>query len=234
MHRHSLTRLSILVTAFLVVFPWNASASDPIPPTSATIEVIGRAAIRVKPDVALIAFAVDTNARQASEAVSSNAQQTEKLLDALRKVMDPEDKLQTTRFSLQPVYDNNDRLRPSGYRVSNRVTVETIQMGKIGDFIDAAAASGAGKINNLQFRSTREAEHRSEAAALAVGQAQANAQNLANAAVVALGRVLRIHYAPHGAPGVFYEKAAVAMSRTPIEIGDLSIEAQVTMVFEIQ
>lgn len=234
MHRYSLTRLFVFMTAFLVVLPWNASASDPVPPTIATIEVVGRAAISVKPDVALIAFTVSTNARQASEAVSDNAQQTETLLNALRKVMGPDDKLQTTRFSLQPVYDKNDRLRPSGYRVSNRVTVETIQMGKIGDFIDAAVMSGAGKINNLQFRSSRESEHRSEAAALAVGQARTNAQNLANAAIVSLGRVMRIHYAPHGSPGVFLEKAAVAMSRTPIEIGDLSIEAQVTMVFEIQ
>lgn len=224
----------IVVMTFLVVLPWNTAAGDPVPPANATIEVIGRAAVSVTPDLALIAFAVETNARQASEAVSGNAQQTETLLEALRKIMGPQDKLQTTRFNLQPVYDKNDRLRPSGYRVGNRVTLETVQMGKIGDFIDAATASGAGRINSLQFRTARETEHRSEAAALAVGQARADAQNLANAAVVALGRVLRIHYAPHGSPGVFLEKAAVAMSRTPIEIGNLSIEAQVTMVFEIQ
>ena len=207
MLRHSLTHLYILVMAFLVVLPWNAHADDPVPQTTATLEVMGRAAIQVKPDVARIAFTVETNARQASEAVSGNAQKTETLLKALRKTMGPEDKLQTTSFNLQPVYDKNDRLRPSGYRVGNRVTVETIQMGKIGDFIDAAAASGAGKISNLRFRSTHEADHRSEAAALAVGQARANAQKLAHAAVVALGRVLRIRYAPHGAPGCLLRKS---------------------------
>ena len=234
MRRFSLTNLVIFVVmAFLVVLPWNASADEPVPQTIATIEVIGRAAIVVKPDAALIAFSVETNARQASEAVSGNAQQTETLLNALRKIMGPEDKLQTTSFNLQPVFSKDDRLRPSGYRVGNRVTIETIQMGKIGDFIDAAAASGAGKISNLQFRTTREAEHQSEAALLAVDQARANAQKLAHAAVVALGRVLRIRYTPHAAPGVFYEKAALAMSRTPIEIGDLTIEAEVSMVFEI-
>ena len=233
MRRHSLTNLFLLMTAFLMVLPCKISADEPVPPTIATIEVIGRAAILVKPDAALIAFTVETNARQASEAVSGNAQQTEKLLDALRKIMGPEDKLQTTSFNLQPVFEKDDRLRPSGYRVGNRVTIDTIQMEKIGDFIDAAAASGAGKISNLQFRTTREAEYRSEAALLAVGQARANAQKLAHAAVVALGRVLRIRYTPHQAPGVFYEKAALAMSRTPIEIGDLTIEAEVSMVFEI-
>lgn len=234
MRNHPLVYWLIVVMAFLVVLPGNVRASDPVPPTTATIEVIGQAAVSVTPDLALIAFAVETNARQASEAVSGNAQQTETLLEALRKIMGPEDKLQTTRFNLQPVYAKDDRLRPSGYRVGNRVTLETVQMGKIGAFIDAATASGAGRINSLQFRTAREAEHRSEAAALAVVQARVDAQTLANAAVVALGRVLQIRYTPLGVPGVYHEKAAVAMSRTPIEIGDLSIEAQVTMVFEIQ
>lgn len=234
MRKHFMSHLVILVTAFVVWFPGNLFADDLAPKINATLEVIGHAAILVQPDVALIAFTVETNAHQASEAVSENAQKTETLLNTLRQTMGPDDKLQTTNFNLQPVYDKNDRLRPSGYRVGNRVTIETIQMEKIGDFIDAAAESGAGKISNLQFRSTREENHRSEAAALAVGQARVNAQKLARAAGVVIGRVLRIRYAPQGGPGVFFEKATLAMSRTPIEIGDLSIEAEVTMVFEIE
>ena len=233
MLRHLLNNLVMIVTAFLVLFPCSAHADDAAPPTTATLEVIGRAAIQVTPDVAQIAFTVETNARQASEAVSSNAQKTETLLTALRKIMGPEDKVQTTRFNLQPVYDKDDRLRPSGYRVGNRVTVDTMQMDKIGDLIDAAAASNAGQISNLQFRSTQEAAHRLEAAVLAVEQARADAEKLARAAIVVLGPVLRIRYAPQNVPGVFFEKATMAMSRTPIEVGDLTIEAEVSMVFEI-
>jgi uncharacterized protein YggE len=108
-----------------------------------------------------------------------------------------------------------------------------MQMDKIGDLIDAAAASNAGQISNLQFRSTHEAAHRLEAAVLAVEQARADAEKLARAAVVVLGPVLRIRYASQNAPGVFFEKATMAMSRTPIEVGDLTIEAEVSMVFQI-
>lgn len=233
MLRHSRTTLLMIVTAFLVLFPWMAHADDAAPQTTATLEVIGRAAIQVSPDLARIAFTVETSAPQASEAVSSNAQKTETLLTALRRIMGPEDKLQTTRFNLQPVYDKDDRLRPSGYQVGNRVTVDTMQMDKIGDLIDAAAASNAGQISNLQFHTTREAAHRLEAAVLAVEQARTEAEKLARAAVVVLGPVLRIRYAPQNAPGVFFEKTTMAMSRTPIEVGDLTIEAEVSMVFEI-
>lgn len=233
MLRHSRTTLLMIVTAFLVLFPWMAHADDAAPQTTATLEVIGRAAIQVSPDLARIAFTVETSAPQASEAVSSNARKTETLLTALRRIMGPEDKLQTTRFNLQPVYDKDDRLRPSGYQVGNRVTVDTMQMDKIGDLIDAAAASNAGQISNLQFHTTREAAHRLEAAVLAVEQARTEAEKLARAAVVVLGPVLRIRYAPQNAPGVFFEKTTMAMSRTPIEVGDLTIEAEVSMVFEI-
>ena len=233
MLRHSRTTLLMIVTAFLVLFPCMAHADDAAPQTTATLEVIGRAAIQVSPDLARIAFTVETSAPQASEAVSSNAQKTETLLTALRRIMGPEDKLQTTRFNLQPVYDKDDRLRPSGYQVGNRVTVDTMQMDKIGDLIDAAAASNAGQISNLQFHTTREAAHRLEAAVLAVEQARAEAEKLARAAVVVLGPVLRIRYAHQNAPGVFFEKTTMAMSRTPIEVGDLTIEAEVSMVFEI-
>lgn len=199
----------------------------------ATLEVAGRASVVVQPDTALLAFTVETNARQAEEAVAANAQKTESLIADLRKIMSDEDNLQTANFSLQPVYEKDARLRPSGYRVSNRVSLETFQTGKIGQFIDQAAASGAGTISSLQFRSSREASHRAEAAVLAVGQARVEGQKLAQAAGVRIVRVLQIRYTPQGLPGIFYEKAALAASRTPIEIGDLTIDAEVVMVFEI-
>jgi uncharacterized protein YggE len=238
MPRHLIHSLTGLMLALSLALP--AYASDDAVPTiasqtpRASLEVSGRASVSVQPDTALIAFDVDTNARQAEDAVAQNAQKMEALIAALHTIMGDDDRLQSANFTLQPVFEKDDHLRPSGYRVSNRVSLETIQMGKIGQFIDQAAASGAGKISSLQFRSSHEADHRSEAAVQAVGQARLDAQKLAQAAGVRIVRVMQIRYAPQGVPGVFYEKAALAMSRTPIEIGDLTIEAEVTMVFEIE
>lgn len=202
--------------------------------TPATLEVIGRADVTVQPDIALVAFAVETNAREAARATAENARKTEALLKVLRPIMGSNDKLQTTGYNLQPVYDKNDRRRPSGYRASNRVALKTVQLEKIGDFIDQGAASGAAQISRLQFSTARLSEHRTQAAVLAVDKARSNAEKLARAAGVALKRVMRIRYAPPAPPGVFRERAALAMGPTPIEIGDLTIEAEVTMVFEIE
>jgi uncharacterized protein YggE len=231
--------MMVLMPATLLALPAYAIDETPaapvgIGPAPATLEVAGRASVVVQPDMALLAFTVETNARQAQDALAGNAQKTEMLIAALRKTMGDEDRLQTASFNLQPVYEKDDRLRPSGYRVSNRVSLETIQMGKIGQFIDQAAGAGAGMISSLQFRSSREAEYRTEAAVLAVGQARVEAQKLAQAAGVRITRVSQIRYTPQGLPGIFYEKAALAARRTPIEIGDLTIDAEVSMVFEIE
>lgn len=235
LHHH----LLVPVLALLLTMHANAFAEYPaVSPVGqtvrATLEVAGQASVSVAPDMALIAFTVESNARKAEDAVAENADKTESLLASLRKIMGDEDKLQTANFSLQPVYEKDDRLRPSGYRVINRVSLETLQLGNIGQFIDQAAASGTGKISSLQFRSSHEADHRAAAAAMAVGQARIHAQKLAQAAGVRIVRIVQMRYAPQGLPGVFYEKAALAASRTPIEIGELTIEAEVTMVFEIE
>lgn len=223
-----------LVAARLLILPFAVAAQEMAPePSLATLEVIGRAGVVVQPDMASIAFSVESSDRQAAKAVADNARRAEALLEALRSLMNDDDTLQTASLNLQPVYDKDDRLRPSGYRASNRVTLETRQLDRIGAFIDAAAASGAGQISSLQFRSSREADHRTEAAVLAVDRARDNASRLAQAAGVSLGRVLKMRYAPQGPPGIFLEKATLAMGRTPVEIGDLIVEAEVLMIFEI-
>lgn len=226
--------IATLLMVCHLVLPAGVVAQDLAETEPSTLEITGRAAVIVEPDTAAIAFTVESNARQAANAVAENARKTEAILKALRAVMGDDDKLQTASISLQPVYEKDDRLRPSGYRVSNRVSLETRRMDQIGAFIDEAAAAGAAKISSLQFSTSKEAVHRTEAAVRAVAQARADAQQLARAANATLGRVLKLRYAPQGAPGVFYEKAALAMTRTPVEIGDLTIEAEVVMVFELQ
>lgn len=209
-----------------------AGAAEQMPPQ---LEVVGRGAVYAKPDIAVLSFAVETNRSRAADAVTENAQKADTLLKALKGLMGKEDKIQTSGYRVYPVYDKSDRLRPSGYRVSNRVVVETRQIENVGDFIDAAASAGAGSMGSLHFRSSQEAEYRSQAAAQAVGQARQTAETLSKAAGVSIKSIRQIRYMPQGRPGAgFMAEAAVARVQTPIEPGELTIEAEVTMVFDIE
>ncbi len=209
-----------------------ARAAEQAPPR---LEVVGSGVVYAKPDIAVLSFAVETNRPRAADAVVENAQKADTLLKALKNLMGKEDKIQTSGYSVHPVYNQGDRLRPSGYRVSNRVVVETRQIENVGDFIDAAASSGSGSMGSLQFRSSQEAEYQRQAAAQAVGRARETAETLAKAAGVSLKSIRQIRYMPQGRPMArFMAEAAVARAQTPIEPGELTIEAEVTMVFEIE
>lgn len=222
--------LAILL-AGLAVFSQAAAEQEPAP---ATIEVLGKAAVQAQPNIAVIAFAAESSRARAGEAVKENARQAEALLGALRPLLGPEDKLQTSRYNLHPIYDKGSHLKPSGYRVVNQVVVHTRLVDKVGDFVDAATAAGAGGIGSLQFQTDKAAEHSRQAAALAVEQARKNAEELAQAAGVAVKRVLQIRYTPQRPAVRLMAEAAVARAQTPIEPGELTIEAEVIMVFEIE
>ena len=103
----------------------------------------------VIPNIATLSFSVETNASEAQDAISKNAQMTQGLLTTLKAIRGEEDEIETSRFTLSPVYEKDKRTRPAGYRVSNTVIVETKNMEKVGNFIDEAAKAGVGRIGNL-------------------------------------------------------------------------------------
>jgi uncharacterized protein YggE len=224
----------ILLTTALILSLCEVTLAGPDEPMPRQLEVVGSGVISATPDIAVLAFTVESNQRSAGDAVAENAKKADTLLQALKGLMGKQDKIQTSGYSVSPIYDRNNRLRPSGYRVSKQVVVETRRIDKVGAFIDAAANAEAGRMNNLQFRTSQEADFLRQAAAHAVAQARQTADVLAKAAGVSIQGVRQIRYLPQGQPVVrFMAEAARAMPQTPIEPGELSLTAQVTMVFAI-
>ena len=229
------TRFASVVACmlFLAAF-FSISAAEETPVTS-TLEVVGHAKIMAKPNTAVLSFATETHAKNAQEAVEINAEQTQKLLKTLRKILAKEDRVKTSGYSVFPVYDQDNRNRVSGYRVTNSLVVETKNLEGLGALIDQAAQAGAVRMGGLTFSHDGEEELRTEAAVEAVGQAVRTAEKLAKAADLTIKRILKVSYSPRGVMAPLSEARALQASggRTPIEIGEIPIEASVTVVFEI-
>ena len=198
-----------------------------------TIEVVGTAKIMVMPNLATISFAVETNAERAKQAVNENANRTAKLLAALKRITGEESKITTSGFSLAAIYRQEDRLRPRGYRVTNTVLLTTKDIDKLGILIDEASKVGVSRIGSLTFSTDKEDEFRREAAVKAVDQAMQVAKDLAKAANLNIKKIINLSYAPMG-PVRPYRMEAMAAARTPIEIGEISIEERVTVVFAVE
>ena len=201
-------------------------------PTPSTIEVMGKATIMVMPNMATLSFAVETSANTAKQAAGENAKKTNKLLNALREITAKEVKIKTSGFNLTPIYDKDSRLRPRGYRARNSVLLETKSIDKLGTFIDEASRVGVSRIGSLTFSTDRDQELRKEAAIKAVQQARTIAEDLAKAAGLTIKKISKISYSPGGPVRPYRMEAMAAAVRTPIEVGEMSIEESVHVVFE--
>jgi uncharacterized protein len=225
----------IFLLTFLLGFAFATPAFAQGGEKLSTIEIAARATVNAMPNTLTLSFAVDTDASLAKEAVSENAKRTERVLAALRKVVDEESRIRTLGFSLSPLFEKGDPGKPSGFRARNTVILESKVMDKAGAFIDAAAEAGVSRVGNLVFTSDKEEDLRKEAAVKALMQATLDAEMLAKAAGLAIKRVIKINYdqIEHAPLGVLRD-AAFAGVQTPIVVGEITVNAGVHVVFELE
>lgn len=201
-------------------------------PETPTIEVVGKARIMTMPNVATVTFAVETNATKAQQAVGENAKRTDKLLNVLKDIGGQKVKIKTSGFTLTPVYDKDNKFRPRAYLVRNTVILETKEIEMVGTFIDEASQAGVSRIGSLTFSTDQEEQLRKEAAVRAVNQAQGIAADLATAAGLTIRKIIKLSYTPRGPVRPYRMEAMAATTRTPIEMGELTFEETVNVVFE--
>ena len=143
--------------------------------------------------------------------------------------------VQTNNLSVSPQYDNAGR-RIMGYVVNNSVTATLRDVKGAGALIDAAAgvAGDAIRVNSLQFGISDTAPGTTQARTAAVQDARKQAEQLATAAGVKLGKLRLIQSSSSTPPQPFYAEQAVAKAdSTPIEVGSQQISVAVDMVFDL-
>jgi len=235
----SLAVCAALLSGCLFV-PTTTIAQDARP----SISVSGSGYVLGAPDLAVVSFAVETAAAEASAAMEQNARKSQAVAAAIKGALGEQDRMSTTGFALDPVYDHQRDRAPdeppaiTGYVARNQVNVETKNTQGVGTLIDAAAKAGANRIAGLQFTLEARDEATSQALAKATADAQRQARAIAAALGVTLGPVL---HASTTEPATFdtrqYKGMAMAMESdapTPIEAGDVRVDATVHVTFAIE
>ena len=232
---------ALSVAIILPLFAATASAqTDATNPYAVrTIEVDGHGETRTSPDVADLDLAIDTQAKTAEQAASSNGALATKVIAALKSKLGDKGKITTGGYSLNPRYDDRPNQRPTiiGYEASNTVTVHTGALDLVGALIDSAIAAGANRVNSLSFNVEDDTKARTEAIASATRDAHAQAQALASALSVKLGKVLKATTVAQQRPIPMMAGRAMAMSAnvaTPVEPGEVTVPATVSLTFEIE
>lgn len=201
------------------------------------ISVTGSGESRIAPDLAVIRLGVTSQADSAADAMAQNGQQQGAVIQALRDQGIESDDIQTSQMSLNPVMDHGEGRAPqiTGYQASNVVTVRVAQTDLLGQVLDAIVDAGANEINGISFQREDAAEAEDDARRDAVADARHKAGVLAEAAGVELGPLLSLRDAPvsEGPQPMMMRAQAAQSSATPIEAGQVVIEAQVQMTYAL-
>ena len=232
---HGMKTRILLIAGPLVLALVLAAATLPGSASSAAAEpggltVVGTASVSSPPDQAELSFGVESQGQTARAALAANAAELRKVIAALRAA--GATGLRTQSVSVSPRH--NERSEPSGFVALNSVSATIEQLSKVGAVIDAAVEAGANQIYGPSLSAGDRAERYRQALTLAVAEARANAQVLAAAANVSLGRVTAIVEGAGGPQPLPYaaDKAA-ALESTPIEPGTQQTSASVTVTFSV-
>jgi uncharacterized protein YggE len=229
--------------AFAVVLapllqPLPALAHDHI--EERTLSLTASGAIKITPDKVDISTGVTSEAKTAREALDQNSEAMTKVVGALKEEgIDPKD-IQTTNFSVSPVYDQRPYDKPAppvvvGYRVTNQVRISLHDTTKLGAILDKVVTLGSNQIDAIEFGVDEPEALKDEARKLALKNVTDNAKLYAEAAGVGLGAILSISeeessYQPRFAAA----PAAMEMAKdVPIEAGTATVEVRVRVTWEI-
>lgn len=186
---------------------------------------------------------VVTMAKTAEEAVRENSFKMSQVIANLEMAGLNKDDYETNQFSINPTYTPCPKNPPphwrrsiNGYEVTNSILIHTPQMEIAGKLIDLANQAGANSISDIKFGLRSSRDYWTEALTAAGENAVSDARAIASVTGVDLVRVLSIslnhtHVRAPRLDAACFAKGAEAS--TPIEPGDVSIEANVTLVYEI-
>ena len=202
-----------------------------------TLTMTGSATAKAAPDMADISAGVTSDAPTAAAALAANSASMNRLFATLDRLGIARRNVQTSNFNVSPVYASrtpNETQRLTGYRVNNDVHVILEDITKVGATLDALVAAGANQMNGLNFTIRDPAPLLARARADAVADARLRAQQYAAAAGVALGPIQSLSEGGGEPPRPMYRVMAMAAAPTPIAAGEESVNASVTIVWEIR
>ena len=227
--------MKFLLPTTALLLPWVAWG-QPQPPS---VKASGTGSVFVQPDRAKIDIGVVTQAATADAAASQNAAELQSVLAKLHAVLGSKGDIRTISYALNPVYQypkNGGKPTIVAYSAANIVEITSDDLPNIGKLIDAAAGGGANEIRSLHFILKDERPARAQALKVAALEARGNAEAMAAALGLKLGKVLLLEQTNSQPvrPMMNAMAARVAAAPTPIETEPIEVRASVSLTIQVE
>lgn len=209
-----------------------------------TLTLTAQALLKKPADEIQMKVGVVTLSDQAETALTENSIRMQAVVRGLESVGLERSEYETGHFAIHPTYTPYPKDPPAdwkqtinGYEVTNSILIHTDKIDAAGKLIDAANKAGANSIESIRFTLQDPQAYRDETIKTATANALADARSVASAAGVQLVKVLSITLENSNVVGTqespMYLAKAYASNMPPIEPGEVSLTATVTVIYEI-
>lgn len=236
-------KLLIALASLLVIVSLAACSTTPAvtgtTPQIRTLSSSGTGEVYLVPDVAYVYVGVRADADDVSTALSNNNVQANAVAQAVQDLGVEAKDVQTTSFNVYPMQDYapDGTISRNYYVVENTVYITVRDLTKLGTLLDAVVTSGANTINGITFDVQDKESANAQARDLAIQNAIAEAQSIADASGVRLGELQNVNvYVNSTATSMYDAKGGYmsAVSNVPISAGQMVISASASMTYEIK
>ena len=229
-----MTHLFAVSALLLTLLPTLAFAQQPPQREESTATTMGEGIVQAVPDRAWITITAESRAGNPRDAQRRNAEAMTPVVDKLRGAGVPADAIRTVGYDLQQEWDFvNNRRVSRGYVARNTIDVRVDAIDRVGELLEIAVASGATSVGGIRFDLKDRAKLEREALRLAVADARARAEAMAEGAGRTIERVLRIEEQGTSSPPMpvmAMAREVAAQSDAPvISAGQVEIRTQVTL-----
>lgn len=205
-----------------------------------TITITGEGKVTAIPDIATVNVGLSTENKVVADAQTQNSVKFNKILSDLQNLGVKAEDIQTTDYSINPVYDykpdTGQTLRD--YQVTQSVTVKIRDLTKISDVLSLAGQNGANNVSGINFTIDDPEKLKQQAREEALRNAQMKAAALAQIAGASLGKITSFSESDETPPSpgpMFYSKDSVGAAPVAptIQPGSLDIVITATVSYEV-
>lgn len=224
----------VLISAIAATRPLNIQTGSS-QATTKTLQVTGEGTVSASPDQAILLLAVQTQATSATQATGDNAALMSKVLDALVNAGISKDSIETTSYSLTPIYENKpDQTTPPkvlGYIARNAIQVTVTDFSSVGKILDMAIAAGVNEVQGITFTLSSSALATLQRQAMRLALQDADSQAKAIASTLGVNLVGPLSVSPGYSFQPRYEKMTPS-AQTPIQPATLQVTATVQVTYQ--
>lgn len=202
------------------------------------ISVNGEGRIKVVPDRVEINLGVKNFGKDAAEVKKLNDETVDKVLKYIKKFGIPASDFKTTQVSLNKTYDYDKKKQT--YQASQTVAIVLKDLTKYDQLMMGLMDNGVNSIDNVEFKSSKMEQHKSEARKLAILDAKKKAEDYVSVLNQKVGKAILItdnssHYQPPMYKNaVFMLEASDSSSQQTLAIGEIDILTNVSVSFVLE